>query len=170
MARKAKGVGKATKRTPKKRNRTAVTRAVNWKPKFIARLRECGNVKLACDATNIDRATAYRHREDEEGFAKQWQVALEDASDVLEKEAWRRAVTGVKEPVFGKGEGVGAGTEIVGAIRKYSDVLLIFLLKGANPDKYKDRVKAEVSGEIHVEGFETIIRKVYGVQRRPGTG
>ncbi len=41
---------------------------------------------------------------------------------------------GVEEPVrWYKGE---AG----GMVRKYSDVLLIFLLKGLRPDKYKDRV------------------------------
>ena len=33
-----------------------------------------------------------------------------------------------------------------GTVRKYSDALLTLLLKGAKPDKYKDRVQSEVSG------------------------
>jgi hypothetical protein len=31
-------------------------------------------------------------------------------------------------------------------VREYSDTLLIFLLKGARPQKYRDNVRQEVSG------------------------
>ena len=52
---------------------------------------------------------------------------------MLEREARRRAVEGVEEPVgFYKGEPSAY-------VRKYSDTLLIFLMKGARPDKYRDR-------------------------------
>lgn len=57
------------------------------------------------------------------------------AADVLEAELYRRAVEGTVEPAgWYKGE---AG----GLVRKFSDVLLIFALKGALPDKYKDRLE-----------------------------
>lgn len=66
--------------------------------------------------------------------------AMALAADVLEAELHRRAVEGVVEPVgWYKGQ---AG----GLVRKFSDVLLIFALKGALPDKYKDRM--EVRGTL----------------------
>jgi len=163
--------GKVIKRTSKPRpNQTAVTRATDWKVKFIARLRESGNVKVACAAARISRWTAYRNREADADFAQQWTDALEDAADVMEKEAWRRAVKGVEKPVFGRvfDEEVGTTTGIVGVERQYSDVLLIFLLKGARPDKFKDRVKQEISAEIHIDGFAEMLEKVYG-DAKPGS-
>jgi hypothetical protein len=60
-------------------------------------------------------------------------MAKEMAADRLEEEAWRRAVDGVEEPVgFYRGE-PGA------YVRRYSDTLLIFLLKGLRPEKYRER-------------------------------
>ncbi len=57
------------------------------------------------------------------------------AIDVLEDEAHRRAVEGWDEPAgWYKGE---AG----GVVRRYSDTLLIFKLKGELPQKYAERVQ-----------------------------
>ena len=57
------------------------------------------------------------------------------AGDALEAEAIRRATEGVLKPTgWYKGEPGGY-------IREYSDILLIFLLKGAKPDKYAERVQ-----------------------------
>ena len=77
-------------------------------------------------------------------YTRQWredrdfQTALERArvmsADLLEAEAHRRAVEGVEEPVgWCKGE---AG----GTVRRYSDTLLIFLLTGVMPERYRERV------------------------------
>ena len=55
-----------------------------------------------------------------------------DASLVL---LHRRAVEGVDEPV-GWSKGKAGGT-----IRRYSDVLLMFLAKGVLPDRYRERVE-----------------------------
>lgn len=54
----------------------------------------------------------------------------------LEAEAYRRAVTGTDEPVIQRGQEVGK-------IRRYSDSLLIFLMKGMMPDKYRDKLIAD---------------------------
>ena len=35
----------------------------------------------------------------------------------------------------------------VGSIRRYSDRLLIFLLNGKRPEKYRNRVSAELTGK-----------------------
>jgi hypothetical protein len=64
-------------------------------------------------------------------------AAEEAAADLIEAEAYRRGVLGSVEPVgWYKGEPGGY-------IRRYSDVLSIFLLKGLRPDRYKDRVQLQ---------------------------
>lgn len=86
----------------------------------------------------------YEQRRADELFAAAWDDALDQASDLLEKEARRRAHDGWDEPVFGSlGNNQGSGE--IGTVRKYSDTLLIFLLKGARPEKYRDR--HEVTGK-----------------------
>ena len=82
-------------------------------------------------------------RRHSECFAAQWDEALEEGTDLLEAEARRRAVTGIDEPVYHKGE-------VVGSIKKYSDTLLIFLLKAHNPQKFRDGVKVEHTGATDV--------------------
>ncbi len=61
-------------------------------------------------------------------------------ADLLEDEAVRRAKDGVEEPVY-------QGGKLVGHVQKYSDTLLIFLLKGAKPEKFRERSQHEFSGE-----------------------
>jgi hypothetical protein len=57
------------------------------------------------------------------------------AADALEAEAIRRAFEGQEEPTgWYKGQPGGY-------VRRYSDTLLIFLLKGAKPEKYADRME-----------------------------
>ena len=57
----------------------------------------------------------------------------------LEDEAIRRAREGVDEPVFYKGEHCGN-------VRRYSDTLLIFMLKARKPDVYRKRASIEHTG------------------------
>jgi hypothetical protein len=98
-----------------------------------------GNVSRACLAVNIGRMTAYEWRNDDPEFAKAWDEAVEAGLDDLEQEARRRAFEGVLEPHFYQGVECGY-------VRKYSDTLLIFLLKGGRPEKYKDRVEQDHKG------------------------
>ena len=81
-----------------------------------------------------------RHSED---FAAQWREALGEGSDLLEAEARRRAVTGIDKPVFYKGK-------VVGSITKYSDRLLMFLLKAHRPQKFRDGGKVKQPGATDV--------------------
>lgn len=100
---------------------------------FLASFAECGNRTQAAEDAEIDRSLLYKEpwREDE-AFQDAMRVAEQMAADRLEAEARRRAVEGVKEPRF-----TGTG-EVAGHVVKYSDTLLIFLLKGARPRKYAD--------------------------------
>lgn len=95
--------------------------ACEWHPAFLAALRNSGNVRAACQAAGCSREIAYRHRRLEEDFAAQWDEALEEATDVLEGEARRRALSD-------------------------SDTLLIFLLKSHRPDVYRETSRREITG------------------------
>ena len=110
-----------------------------WRQAFLAELAKNGNVTLSARAAGITRDAAYKARNRSQKFAVQWDAALQSAMDLLEAEAWRRAAVGYDEPVHYRGERVDV-------VRKYSDTLLIFLLKGGRPERYRDNVHH--SGEI----------------------
>ena len=101
---------------------------------FLAAFRETGNVRLACEVAGVGRTSHYRWREENPAYREAFDLARQDATDVLEAEAHRRAVEGIEEPV-GWYKGVAGGT-----VRRYSDVLLIFLLKSLRPERYRERV------------------------------
>ena len=104
---------------------------------FLAALVESGgNITRACQLAGIDRSTPYtRQWQEDAGFQVALETAKVMAGDALESEARRRAYQGVETPVgWYKGQ-PGA------FVRKYSDVLLIFLLKRTMPEKYGDKVE-----------------------------
>ena len=101
---------------------------------FLAAYSETGNIRQAAKVAGIHRDTHYDWLNKDEEYRAAFEAAKLEASDRLEEEARRRAVEGVDDPVYYKGEQVGV-------IRRYSDTLLIFLLKGAMPEKYTDRRK-----------------------------
>lgn len=102
---------------------------------YLAALVETGgNVSRACELAEIDRSTPYTAQWlQDASFQELLGLAKDMGADHLEAEAIRRAYDGVSEPVgFYKGEPSAY-------VRKYSDVLLIFLLKGAKREKYVER-------------------------------
>lgn len=121
-----------TKRTPKKIEA------------FLNVLSQTGNVSRACASAGIGRMTAYEWKRDDKGFAQAWEDAIEAGTDNLAQEAIRRAHEGVDEPVYYKGE-------VCGAVRKYSDTLLIFLLKSHRPAVYKESVDLNHGGKVNIE-------------------
>ena len=77
---------------------TGMTPKRDWKPAFIEALRETGNVTRAARYAGRSRNQAYHVRRHSEDFAAQWDEALGEGIDLLEAEAWRRAVIGVEKP------------------------------------------------------------------------
>lgn len=108
--------------------------------KFLKVLAATGNVADACHAARVSRGFAYRWRAREKNAAA-WDEAIETAADALEREAFRRAVEGVDEPVYFKGE-------VCGAVKRYSDGLLAKLLCAARPEKYRERSQVTHEGEV----------------------
>ena len=121
-----------TIRTPEKRE------------KFLDGLGKSCNVSKACKLAGIARNSAYLWRDDDKVFAAEWDKAIEQAADLLEEEAIRRAKDGVKKPVY-------RGGRLVGYVTEYSDTLLIFLLKGAKPQKYAERKDLNHLGSMTLE-------------------
>lgn len=113
---------------------------------FLEAFELIGNVSDAAAAAGISRTTHYEWLNTDAAYAAAFADAREGAADRLEREAVRRARDGVAEPVFHKGE-------VVGHVQRYSDTLLIFLLKGLRPEKYRERfdVKGKVDHEHAVD-------------------
>lgn len=93
--------------------------------KFLHALAKTGCVRDACAKAGISSTSAYRHRQRDPEFERAWEQALTDARPVLEAAAFERAVEGVDEPIV-------SGGKIVAYRKRYSDALLLMLLKRAD--------------------------------------
>ena len=111
--------------------------------KFLRELARTGNVTAAARKIGSSRSRACQLQRDDKEFRKLCKRALKEAADNLEREAFRRAVEGVEEPVF------FMGTQ-VDTVRKYSDSLLTLLLKHTKRSKYMDRTETTLKGGIDV--------------------
>ncbi len=98
-------------------------------------MHKCSKLR-ASEAAGINKSLIYTpFWENDAEFQQQMERAHRMALDVLEDEVTRRAVEGWEEPA-GWYKGKAGGT-----VRRYSDTLLIFRLKGELPQKYADRVQ-----------------------------
>lgn len=150
------------RRSPKKGGKRPPRPPV-WQGAFLAALGDSGNVRGACERAKVGRSTVYDRRKTDDDFRAAWDDALQNAADVLEAEAMRRAVFGVQEPVFYKGK-------VVGHVQRYSDVLLIFLLKGIRPEKYRDFYKVEHTGRdggpIQIDARQILASRLDAIAER----
>lgn len=113
---------------------------------FLKALAETGNVSEAARKARLDRSTAYQIRRQDQAFADAWDDALDVAVDLLEAEARSRAVDGVEQPRFHQGR-------ICGTVRKYSDSLLMFLLRAHRPETFREgRDAGSEDIERHLKG------------------
>ena len=106
------------------------------KDRFLAGLACHGVVAGACEDAFISRTAAYIWRKNDAAFAAAWDAAHETAIDRMEKAAVSRAVDGVEEAVYGQGGQIGTKG-------RYSDSLLMFILKRHRPE-YRDNVTQNV--------------------------
>jgi hypothetical protein len=90
---------------------------------FCSLIEEGCTVTDAAKGIGIERQTAYAWRDNNAEFARAWASAVQARDEALELVARQRAKGG-------------------------SDTLLIFLLKGAMPDKYRERYSAQVEGGL----------------------
>lgn len=120
---------------------------------FLAAFSECGNIRQAAAVADIYRTSHYKWIHESDDYVKAFEYAKRDAADLLEQEARRRAVEGVRQYKFTKD-----GTPILkpGASlddpdpyyceHVYSDKLMELLLRANRPEKFRDRVSQEITG------------------------
>ena len=98
----------------------------------------------ACEAIDVARLTVYRWRDADPEFARDWAHAKEVGLDALEDEGTRRAFEGYDKPIVHQGV-------VTATMKEYSDTLLIFLLKGGKPEKYRERQQVDHSGGVSLQ-------------------
>lgn len=102
---------------PRKRNEPLA-----WEEAFLTGLRNSANVRAACEAAGVSRQAAYKRRDGNVRFRDEWNSAIDEACDLLEYVARKRAM-------------------------ESSDTLIIFLLKAHRPALYHDRLRIDVHNE-----------------------
>jgi hypothetical protein len=95
--------------------------AHDWRPAFLAAFRNSANVRAAAQAAGIDWSTAYKARKREPLFAEAWEMAEQEALDLIEARAVQLALAGDSH-------------------------LLMFFLRTRRPEKYGDRSRLELTG------------------------
>lgn len=120
---------------------------------FLDALSRSGILAVACKAAGITRQSTVNWRKRDPQFAAAYDDAMADAADLLEEEARRRAYEGVSTlKIIGTGDNAREVYET-----RYSDQLMLALLKAKKPDEFAERSKAEISnpdGTLRPESTE----------------
>lgn len=112
---------------------------------FIETLADMGSVADAAREIRMSVTSCYRLRRapGAENFARAWDAAIAQGADRLVDVAFDRAFNGTEDPVLDK---LG---QHVGMRRRYSDRLLMFLLRAHHPERYGHVREA---GGAHADG------------------
>jgi hypothetical protein len=97
---------------------------------FLEAYAKLGTVFGAAQQAGVERTNHYQWLKHDKAYAAAFAQAENEAIERLEQEARRRAYVGWDDPVF-------QGGKQVGTMHRHSDVLLIFLLNAARPEKYR---------------------------------
>lgn len=108
--------------------------------KVLESLRRGHTPKEAAENAGVARKTIFNWRNEDPEFAAAWLEAVEEGTDRIEAEAYRRAVEGVSRPVY-------QGGEEVGRVQEYSDTLLTLLIKGRRPGQFNTERHQHVGGD-----------------------
>lgn len=119
------------------------------KKAFLAAYAHTGRITQAGRSAQVNWRNHYNWMHSDPVYAQTFALAQQMAGDWLEDEAIRRAKEGILRAVHYQGVHVDDVVE-------FSDTLLIFLLKGAKPEKYRERF--EHTGD---QGGPMVIRVVY---------
>lgn len=110
---------------------------------FLRAYAQCGSIRKSAKAVDIDRRTYYKWRDEDPEWAEALKVADDEYNEIMEEEADRRAIEGVKKPIYYKGERIDL-------VQEYSDTLLMFRMKGRMPEKYRDNQVVEHKGHVTI--------------------
>lgn len=101
----------------------------------------------------VSRTAVWDWKQTDKFFAEQCKAAESDWVDMLEEEAARRAVEGVNEPR------TVAGKKVM--VKKYSDGLLLAILKAKRGEQYREHLDLRHTGKIDT-GEASALAKIIG--------
>jgi hypothetical protein len=134
---------------------TPAPRHDGWTPerrtRFLDRLAQDGNVLAACALVGLSREAAYRLRRRDPVFARAWAAAQALAREAAAQALATRAIDGIEEDVWYRGE-------VVGTRRRYDNRLLLAHI--ARLDKLAE---ANLQAEADMERFDELLARVAGV-------
>ncbi len=133
-----------------------------WTPermtKFLDHLAQKGNVQASCKHVGLSREAVYRLRRRDPLFARGWAPAMVKAHDASIEVLADRAIDGVEEPIYHRGE-------LVGTRRRYDTRLLLAHIarldklledKAAQADAGRfDELLARIAGEYLPAGVDS---------------
>jgi len=111
---------------------------------FLKALAETGSVATSAAVAGTSRTRVYELRKTNPVFASAWEDAEEIAADRLEEEARRRAVKGVEEPLVTAGKLVRDENGRPITVTRYSDNLLLALIKARRPPRRERSIRFEL--------------------------
>lgn len=111
--------------------------------RFLEALANTVSVTAAIAVANTSRTRVYELWKADPAFASAWQEAEEIATDRLEEEA-RRAIEGIAEPLVNAGKLVRDDDGKPVLVRRYSDNLLLVLLKAHRPPRRERSVRFQL--------------------------
>ncbi len=108
---------------------------------FLQALAVCPRIGRAARAAGISTGTTWnwRYNDPDPVFMNAYYIAWKLGIERVEDEMWRRGREGYEKPVYHQGR-------LVGTERVFSDTASIFMLKGALPEKYRERVEQSGPG------------------------
>ena len=115
--------------------------------RFLFMLSKTGNASKACQTSGLTRQQVMALRDGDAAFGRAYDDAMSEAADLLEAEAWRRAVQGTVQPVLKAGLPVVDATGKPVVVRRYSDPLLMMLLRGCRPEKFQMHGRTSVPAD-----------------------
>ena len=106
--------------------------------RFLAALAAAGSEETAANEAGVDRARLFDLRENDREFSIQWDKANRSFGEKLEQEVRRRAIIGVREPLVSDGKVVRDDEGRPIAVPRFSDGLLLALLKARCPESFNE--------------------------------
>ena len=135
------------------------------KTRYLVAMAKTGNVGASCRAARVSRSLVLKvwraegtreFTEEQLAAAEQFkeleEEARENAIDLLEEEAVRRARDGFSKPIVYQGK-------VVSTYKEYSDSLMTLLLKAHRP-KFRDNLDLTNSDGSIAAAFSEAVRKV----------
>lgn len=126
---------------------------------FLEAYQRTGRLSEAARIAGVSRQTHYNRYAADPVYRQAFELAEERAAQTLEDEAVRRAHTGVQRPVMYQGRPVKLNGRILYET-KYSDMLLLALLRRFRPELYRDQVVTEHTGSVD------LVQRLQAARRR----